>query len=188
MKLFTHGGRRAALAIPLAGVTALGVTALSGATTPAAGAVTHPACRTSQLVVWQGLPGSGTAGSIYYELQFSNVSSTACAMVGFPGVSAVSSTGTQLGSAAARDHSFAPRTVVLAPGATAHAVLRIVDAGAFPAASCRPVTATGLKVYPPNTTTAEVMPFRFAACSRKGPVFLYVRTVRPGAGIPGYSQ
>jgi uncharacterized protein DUF4232 len=70
---------------------------------------------------------------------------------GFPGVSAVNSSG-QLGSQAAWGHTAAPRTVTLANGATAHTTLQIVNALSF--GGFKTATATAFKVYPPNQKTA----------------------------------
>lgn len=168
-----------------AGVACVAGLAVGG--TVAQAQVRYPSCRTSQLTVWRGEPGNGAAGSVYYELEFSNVSRTTCSLYGFPGVSALNSRGVQLGSAAVQVHDFPPPRVTLRPGATAHAVLRITNVANFPKATCGPTTATSLRVFPPNTVTASTQPFRFQACSKKGPVYLSVRTVRPGVGIPGYS-
>lgn len=147
-----------------------------------------PSCRAAQLQIWRADPGSGAAGSVYYELEFSNVSSSTCTLHGYPGVSAVTDSGQQLGSAAARDPQFPPTTVTLAPGATAHAALRIADVSVYPAASCEPVTAKALKIYAPDQAKATVLPFRFRACTQTGTAYLHVRTVRPHVGIPGYSR
>jgi hypothetical protein len=69
--------------------------------------------------------------------------------------------------------------VTVANGATAKAVLRVVEAGNFPASTCHMVEAAGFKVYPPNQTRpATVIPFPFAACSHKGPAFLGVGPVQ----------
>jgi len=149
------------------------------------GASTTPSCATSALAVWLGLgAGGAAAGSTYYPLEFSNVSHHACHLFGFPGVSAYD--GHQLGSPAARDRSRPARTVTLAPGATAHTVLQIVDVLNFPAARCKPVTASALRVYPPNQFAAAEIPFSFRACSVKGEVFMSVQPVQPGVGVPGY--
>ena len=179
--------RRSHLAVAGVAVVVLGVT--SGLLQAGAAAQTSAArCPTAHLQVWRGDPGSGTAGGVYYELEFTNVTSSACTLSGYPGVSAVSAGGQQLGSPAARDPRFAPTTVTLLPGATAHAVLRITDVANFPTATCEPTRAGGLKIYPPNTTRATVLPFRFRACSKSGPSYLLVRTVRSHVGVPGYSQ
>jgi len=139
-----------------------------------------PKCATSGLVVWIDTQGDGTAGSIYYTLEFTNLSAHACTLGGYPGVSAVSLAGHQLGSAASRDHTTSAHTLTLASGTTATAVLRIVEAGNFPTSSCQQTTAAGLRVYPPNLTTAKVVPFPFSACSRAGPVYLTVQAVKRG--------
>ena len=141
-------------------------------------------CTTSGLVVWLGLgEGGAAAGSTYYPLELTNISSHRCRLFGFPGVSAVA--GHQLGSPAGRNRARHANTVNLLPGATAHTVLQIVDVGNFPAARCKPSDAGGLRVYPPNELSAAEIPFSFRACSAKGPVFLSVEPIQPGIGIPG---
>src|SRR5205085_12607374 len=94
--------------------------------------------------------GNGAAGSITYDIELTNLSGHRCTLFGYPGVSAVSLAGRQLGSAASRDSARAPRTVTQRSGGTTSAALRIVDAGNFPASSCHPTTAAGLRVFPPN--------------------------------------
>ena len=148
--------------------------------------VTTPRCASSGLEVWLGLgEGGGTAGSTFYPLELSNVSSHACHLSGFPGVSAYR--GHQLGAPAQRDHSHPAQTVNLARGDTAHAILRITDVGNIAPSKCKPVTAAELKVFPPNERAARFVPFSFRACSRPGTVFLSVGPVEPGVGIPGHS-
>jgi hypothetical protein len=95
---------------------------------------------------------------------------------GFPGVSAVDLAGRQLGSAASRSGTR-PGAVDIVPGGTASAVLRIAQAANFPRAACRPTTAAGLRVYPPDATASKVVPFPFSACSRPGPTYLSVEAV-----------
>jgi hypothetical protein len=179
-----HALRRLAIAV---GVTSAAVLGVATAATAAAGqpAASFPACATSQLTGWLGVPGNGAAGSVYYQLQLSNIGTSSCTLFGFPGVSAVNgSSGHQLGRAARRDYAKPATTQVLAPGATVHSLLRITDPGAI---GCPTATATGLKVYPPNQFAALFVPFRFQTCT--GPYRnLTVRVVRHGAGIPGYSQ
>lgn len=176
--------RAAALAVGVASITGVAVTG----TTIATAQSSYPACRTSQLTIWRGEPGDGAAGSFYYELQFSNTSKTTCSLYGFPGVAAVNSHGAQLGSPARRDHRFAPTKVMLAPGVTTHAVLRIADVSNYPPTTCQPTTAAALRIIPPNRSAASILSFRFRVCAKTGTVYLYVRTIRPRAGIPGYSQ
>ena len=47
----------------------------------------------------------------------------------------------------------------LAPGATDHAVLQIVDVSNVPAANCKPLTPAEAKVYPTDDVTAAYVPW-----------------------------
>jgi hypothetical protein len=135
----------------------------------AAGAPARPAasaCTTATLDVWLDTSGNGAAGSSYYDLQLTNLGRGACTLRGFPGVSAVDLRGDRVGAPAAREAGHVLRTRTLAPGATVTAVVRIVDAGNFPTASCAPVTAAGLRVYPPGQAGSRFVPFPFQTCSR----------------------
>lgn len=184
MSVRTLMGRQGRLVLIAGCLVALSAaaTASAGASTRSASAASAPRCTTARLEVWLGLGlGGGTAGSTFYPLEFSNVSHSACTLNGFPGVSAVGSGGGQIGSAAGRNNQH-HGTVTLAPGATAHAILRVLDAGAV---CSSPVTATSLKVFPPGATRSEPIPFSFAACSHKG--VLVVGPVRAGVGIPGFT-
>jgi hypothetical protein len=185
---FTRHARQFAVAAALSSaailVPAVALAASGSTAAPQSSSVSR--CLTSQLTDWIGVPGDGTAGSTFYELEISNVSHHTCTLFGYPGVSAVRA-GHQLGSAAGRD-SLDPDTLIrLAPGATAHATVQITDAVNFGAAACRPAEATGLRVYAPNAFASIVVPFSFQACSRRGPVYLHVTATVAGAGIPGHS-
>jgi len=147
-----------------------------------------PKCHTSDLTVWLGVPGEGASGSTFYQLELSNTSHTTCTLLGFPGVSAVGPGGQQLGSPATRDHSDPTRLVTLRRGATAHVFLKIVNVAFFPPSACEPADAIGLKVFPPNDSTATVVSFPFQACKAKGPKFLTVRTTVTHTGIPGFTH
>jgi hypothetical protein len=142
-------------------------------------------CATAGLVVWIDTMGNGTAGSIYYDLELTNLSGKACSLTGYPGVSAVSLLGRQLGSAAARSTPLSSAPVTLAAGATKTALLQIVEAGNFPAASCAMTTAAGLRVYPPGATVSKVVPFPFSACAKRGPIYLRVGAVSATASPAG---
>jgi hypothetical protein len=158
--------------------TAAIVFAASVLSLPALGAPgSTPACATSGLVVWLNTEGSGTAGTLFYKLKFTNLSGHTCTLRSFPGVSAVKLNGHQLGSAAGRDTTTATKTVSIANGHSATASLAIVDAGNFSSSACVPTTAAGLRVYPPGQTASKIVPFPFTACSHAGPIFLKVRVV-----------
>jgi len=144
-----------------------------------AAAATAPRCATAGLVVWLNTEGADhAAGSSYYKLAFTNLSGHACTLQGFPGVSAAGISGRQLGRAAARSHAGTARQIRLANNATAVAVLQIANAHNFPRSSCGLVVAAALRIYPPNQTASKLAPFPFPACSRSGPVFLFVRAVQ----------
>ena len=66
---------------------------------------------------------------------------------------------------------------MLANGATAKAALLVVNVSKYAASLCRPVTAAGLRVYPPNATTSKVVPYPFRACSRPAARFLLIQAV-----------
>lgn len=134
-----------------------------------------PSCQTSGLVVWLDTQGNGTAGTIFYTLNFTNLSGHPCTLRGYPGVSAIKLSGGRLGSAASRLTGHAVKTITLAKGATANATLGAVDTGALP--NCHMTTAAGLRVYPPNQTASRTIPFPFPACSNSGPGFLRIAPV-----------
>jgi hypothetical protein len=143
-----------------------------------------PACTAEDLGVWVAVSqGNGAAGSLFLPLQFTNLSRHACAMRGFPGVSAIDRNGHQLGSPADRDHVVPARTVVLAAGATAHTILRYSDVEVSTAPGCHPVFSTfELRVYPPGQRQATLAAFDLQACSHAGPIYLDVEPILPGVG------
>jgi hypothetical protein len=180
MNLTSRVARRIAGGFALAGmavllpVTALAAPAGAGhrVTGPAA-----PSCTSGNTRVWVGLPGDGTAGTTFFQLEFSNIGRTACSFFGFPGVSAIRANGHQAGLGARR--TGVPRLVVLAPGATAHAVLGATDAGAVCA---HPVRTVNLRVFPPGQRRAQFVPLTLEACLHQR--VLRVRAVHSGTGIP----
>jgi uncharacterized protein DUF4232 len=188
MKVISRTARRAAVATAACAAVLTPAAALAAPTHPAAQHAAAPKCGVSDLRVWLGIPGDGAAGSVFYQLEMSNVSNHTCTLFGFPGVSAVGMGGGQLGSPAVRDAGDPEKLVTLGHGATAHVLLRIVNVGAFPPAQCHPVSAIGLKVFPPNDTGSATVPFSFQACKTKGPKFLGVRATVSGTGIPGFSS
>jgi len=143
-----------------------------------------PACTADNLGVWVAVSQlDGAAGSAFYPLQFTNLSRHACAMRGFPGVSAIDRNGHQLGSPAGWDHTRPVRTVVLAPGATAHDILRYGDVTVATAPGCHPVSSMfELRVYPPGQRQATYAAFSAEACSHTGPVYLDVTPLQAGVG------
>ena len=174
-------------------------TPVSGPSSPAAGSTLMPAppgtgappagtaaCTSGGLQVSLGAP-SGAAGSIYYPIDFRNVSGAACSMYGYPGVSFVAAPGTgQLGGAAARNSTFGASLVTLAPGAVAHASVQVVVAQSYPASLCKPVTAHYLRVYPPGQVVPLYASLTALTCTGDipGRSTLGIYVVRPGATGP----
>ena len=191
MKHLSTTARRVATVIAAASLTGLiattaafaassSGTALAADTAPAA----VPACTAGDLGAWVAITqGNGAAGSIYYPLQFTNLSRHACAMRGFPGVSAIDRNGHQLGSPARWATGVPAHTVVLAPGATAHTILRYSDVEVSTAPGCHPVFSTfELRVYPPGQYSATYAAFGLEACSHAGPIYMSVEPILPGVG------
>jgi hypothetical protein len=180
MKRFTPNARRITAATAVVGALMLApAIALASAASPASpdGTAITPLCETPGLVIWLDTSGNGTAGTTFYKLHFTNLSGHACTLNGFPFLFAVNLTGHQVGPRA-KFRGPAPHLVTLANGKTATAVLGIVDTGVFSRSACRPVTAAGLRVFPPNQTRSKLVPFPFSSCSRlHGPSSLNVRAV-----------
>jgi hypothetical protein len=150
-------------------------------------------CATSGLKAWLGLGAAASGGSgvypangTYYTLEFTNVSDRACSLFGYPEVAAYRDSpaiGGQIGSAAVRDISVGPKPVILAPGATAHAELRVT----VQPASCAKVTAEELRVALPRQDRPAIVPVHITVCSQKGQASLSVHAIEARPGVPGYT-
>ncbi len=135
---------------------------------PAAPAATATkACSAAGLVVWAGEePGGGTAGSVYYRIELTNLSTATCTVTGYPKVNAVDLKGHRVGAFARHETGKAAKVVTLAPGQSATAQLRIVDALNFPADKCKATTAAGLRVAIPGGSGNKIAPLAFETCVR----------------------
>jgi Protein of unknown function (DUF4232) len=167
--------------------TAAGTASSSGNTpavaspSSATAAAGPAACPASSLRVKQGV-AQGYAGGVYQVIDFTNTSGSTCTLYGYPGVSLVSGPPyMQIGLAAKRSTSTPRKLVTLAPGATANALLQIVDALNHPTASCGPAKATALKIYPPNQTVPVYLPNTANGCTKPVQI-MYIGAVRPGSG------
>ncbi|MGB6455281.1 MAG: DUF4232 domain-containing protein [Streptosporangiaceae bacterium] len=152
----------------------------SPAGTPTSAHSGAPGCATASLQGSLG-PGSAAAGSSYYPIVFTNTSGSACTLYGYPGVSFVSASGSQVGVPATEDPVYPRQPVTLPPGGTAHAQLRIAAAQNYPSSSCSPVAVSKLKVYPPGQTSALVIPVTSTGCASTSVPILAVQTVRSGS-------
>ncbi len=153
------------------------------AATPAAPPAPPPPapCLSRYLGASAGI-GQGTLGSSYLVIDFKNLNSSPCTLYGYPGVSlAGGKPVTQIGEAAVENPATPRQLVTLAPGGVANALLRIVDAGNYPAQKCAPVTSHWLQIFPPNQTVPVYLHYTSQACAK--PVkLLTVNVVVPGSG------
>jgi hypothetical protein len=183
---------RRLIAVAAAAVAGLAISSAAYAATssPAAPAATAiPQCAAAfgqygNVSAWvPANQGSGAAGTFYYPLEFTNISGHACSLYGYPGVSAISGTGQQLGSPAGWSSLSGARRVVLAPGATAHTILAIRDVYVYTERACDPADAVELRIYLPDQRLATSAAFSFKACSRAGIVYMGIdEPIRAGAG------
>ena len=161
---------------------AAGTSAAPAPSTSVSPAVAGPApCATSGLRLTLGV-SQGYAGGVYQAIVFTNTSGATCTLYGYPGVSLVSAPPyTQIGLAAKRGGTAPVKLITLAPGATANALLQIVDALNFPTATCSPAKAAYLRVYPPNQTAPVYLADASEACAE--PVqTLFISAVQAGSG------
>ncbi len=186
MKLASTAARRlaAVAAAAIAGL-AISTAAYAATSSSSAPAAAIPRCTASDIGVWVALDqGNGAAGTIYYPLEFTNLSDHTCYLFGYPGVSVLDGEGNQLGSAAGWGSLAGARIVNVAPGATAHTILGYHDVAVTTESGCDPVSsATVLRVYPPGQRSSTDAGFPFEACSHRGPVYLsIIEPIIPGVG------
>jgi len=75
--------------------------------------------------------------------------------------------------------------VMLAPGATAHAQLRVTVSAEQ--AGCAQVTAEELRIALPRQARPAFVPAHIPVCSQKGQVSLSVQAIQARPGVPGYT-
>ena len=202
---YGHIAWRVIAVVAFAGTAALAVTLSRVPVRPGHASLssnlTQSPCATSGLEAWLGLAqttgsasvtGTGDRlepGGTSYTLEFTNVSARSCSLYGYPEVSAYAggqAGGTQIGSAASHDTSVRPQPVMLAPGQTAHSVLRVTSTEMFQPTVCAQVTVPELRVMLPDQVRPAFVPVHLPACSKKGPEFLSVQAIQPRPGIPGF--
>ncbi|MEU2059191.1 DUF4232 domain-containing protein [Streptomyces sp. NPDC013455] len=161
------GPAAALAAAALVGLTATGA-AWNATAAPARTAAAVPTCAASDLYLSMG-GKEGAAGSLYWPVRFTNTGTTRCTLRGFPGVSVLDTAHHRIGPAATHG-DLAYDTVALAPGRSASAVLRTAN-GPVGGPCLR--TGTYLRVYPPASRTATLIPAPWKTCSdvfQVGPV------------------
>ena len=190
MKVFPTTATRRIVAVAAVAVAGLAISTAAYAATSSQGAARTPAaaiprCTASDLGVWVAVDqGDGAAGTIYYPLEFTNLSHHTCSLFGYPGVSALDANGHQLGSPASWESLAGARTVNLAPGATAHTLLGYHDVVVNTAPGCAQVKlAVDLRIYPPDQRSATDAAFPVEACVHAGPVYMsIIEPIIPGVG------
>ena len=151
------------------GTTAPTTTAPAGSTAPV---VAHSvaACTGSQIAVTPGQWG-GATGHIGGAVLFRNTSRSTCSLYGYPGVAGLDSAGRQEVQATRSPRGFIgglptptshPRTVVLAPGAVASAVVEGVDVPSGNATSCP--SYPSILVTPPGTRSSTHLSLAVPGC------------------------
>jgi hypothetical protein len=202
MKSSALWGRRAIVGVTVIGASALAVscgsspapgsaaaasasstaspTATPSTTATATAAQGAQPCPLSALRVTLGAWSGAAAGSSYRTLDFANSSATKCTVLGYPGISFVTTPGgAEIGAAADRAPGGA-RLVLLAPHAKAHATLRLIDVLNFGPQACPLKTAHWLRIYAPGQVTADYVRWTARVCSGPKPVFLFIGPVQLG--------
>jgi hypothetical protein len=174
----------AALALGTGSAIWASTSASAAPTSPAVTAGLLPVCTAGDLAVWVNYgAGQGAAGTWYYPLEFTNTSDHTCRTWGWPGVSATSDDGKQLGDAAHRLNFYTPAWVNIGAGATAHALLAY-GAAEVSTSGCKPANASLIKVYAPNQHAADNGFFSLPACTVGGDhIYLWVAAIQPGTHI-----
>lgn len=139
-------------------------------------------CATASLRVSIGRSGAA-AGTTYLSLDLTNVSAVTCFVQGYPGASLVTvgnGSGEQIGAAARRDPVTPSVRIVLAPGSVAHSFLGVGTAADYASATCDPVTAHWLKIFPPDQLAAAYVQFTAATCASRSVTLLSIQRLAAG--------
>lgn len=162
-RIFSRRGAAAVLTSAVLGLTAAGAAWSASARTTTA----VRTCAVGDLYLSMGRQ-EPAAGSLYWPVKFTNTSTTSCALRGYPGVSALDTAHHQIGPAATRSgRSYG--TVTLAPAHSATAVVRTTNG---PIGGPCLKTSSYLRIYPPASRTAVLVPARWLVCPhfQVGPV------------------
>jgi hypothetical protein len=117
-------------------------------------------CTTGDLYLSMGRK-EAAAGSLYWPIRFTNTSTSTCGLRGYPGVSVLTTAHRQIGPAADRTGEKYS-TVKIAPGRTVTAVIRTANGPV--GGPCNP-SGTYLRIYPPGSHTAVLVPASLRVCS-----------------------
>jgi Protein of unknown function (DUF4232) len=145
---------------------------------------TQPAahrCEASQLALTV-TPGDSAAGHIGLTLVFTNTSSQACTLDGYPVVTFVHGpSGVQVNNPAQPSPAQGPPTLIhLAAGGRAHAALLLANVANYPASTCKPTQVAGVHVHPPDDPNALYASSAQQICSITGTGVAQVYPIRTG--------
>jgi len=132
----------------------------------ASGSAAVPECGNADLKA--GFVATDAATSHRFgRMRLTNISTHSCAVQGYGGLSYVGKgNGTQIGAAAQRTPSSTP-LVVLAPGQRAVSAVSMTTSGPYPRRVCHPAKVDGFRVYVPDSTVAQFVPFKTTACANR---------------------
>ncbi|MGW0880630.1 DUF4232 domain-containing protein [Streptomyces sp. NPDC002671] len=177
-RFFSRRGAAAALTACAAALATAGVawsatnpttaTATASATKVSRASAAPRTCGVHDLYLSLGHKGVA-AGSAYWEIRFTNTSTTSCVLRGYPGVSALDTAHHQIGPAA-KHSGRSYSTVTLTPAHSASAMIRTTN-GPLGGPCLR--TGSYLRVYPPASYDAVLVPASWKICSNQfdvGPV------------------
>jgi len=145
------------------------------------GPASAPACTTAQLTLRIG-GGLVSGGTDTYFIYFTNASGKACALRGYPVVSAVSgpeNTAQQVGDGAQPVATPPATTQVLQPGAKAQATLRFAHTGNFTAPQCHHVNVLYLSIFPPGQDTSAYAGIDEQICDQTTLPTMTITTIGP---------
>ncbi len=108
-------------------------------------------CNADELSLAMKDSSESGAGTLAYDLVFTNTSQRTCTLGGFPGVSLVNENGNMIGSPADRAKNYEEKKLTLAPGKEVKATLSVANSANLEAGKCKE-GAVKLRVYPPNDT------------------------------------
>lgn len=131
-----------------------------------------------QVTITEGDPG---VGLIVSSIEFTNTGAASCELRGAPGVSVVTTGGTELGAPAHQEEPTDPPTVTVAAGGTVTATLtavNIVPDGGPLAEACTVAIGDGYRVYPPHSFTPIVVPMKDTPACEGDTVWLTVTNVQ----------
>ncbi|MGW6015582.1 DUF4232 domain-containing protein [Streptomyces sp. NPDC055210] len=110
----------------------------------------------------------GGAGTVTFQVEFQNTSSSPCSLTGFPGVSFRGRDGVQIGKAASRDAGSKVTKVTLIPNG--HAAVEVQarnGQSGLSDAECQLKSVAFLRVYAPGSKDQFNLPRKTSECSNR---------------------